>query len=54
MAQHLLAGAAYTRYLLMGAILLLVMRFAPKGLLPERRITPAATPHDSTPHAQKK
>ncbi|MCB9928186.1 MAG: branched-chain amino acid ABC transporter permease [Alphaproteobacteria bacterium] len=53
-AQHLLAGAAYTRYLLMGAILLLVMRFAPKGLLPERRITPAATPHDSTPHAQKK
>jgi branched-chain amino acid transport system permease protein len=35
-AQHLLAGAAYTRYLLMGAILLLVMRFAPKGLIPER------------------
>ncbi|GHD59860.1 branched-chain amino acid ABC transporter permease [Thalassobaculum fulvum] len=36
LAQHLLAGAAYTRYLLMGAILLLVMRFAPKGLIPER------------------
>jgi branched-chain amino acid transport system permease protein len=35
-ARHLVAGAAYTRYLLMGAILLLVMRFAPKGLIPER------------------
>ncbi len=36
LAQHLISGAAYTRYLLMGAILLLVMRFAPKGLIPER------------------
>ncbi len=36
LAQHLVAGAAYTRYLLMGAILLLVMRFAPRGLIPER------------------
>ncbi|PJK28827.1 branched-chain amino acid ABC transporter permease [Minwuia thermotolerans] len=36
LSQHLVAGAAYTRYLLMGAILLLVMRFAPKGLIPER------------------
>ena len=36
LAEHLVAGAAYTRYLLMGAILLLVMRFAPKGLIPER------------------
>ena len=35
-ALHLQAGAAYTRYLLMGAILLLVMRFAPRGLIPER------------------
>lgn len=35
-ADHLLLGAAYTRYLLMGAILLVVMRFAPKGLIPER------------------
>lgn len=35
-ADHLMLGAAYTRYLLMGAILLLVMRFAPKGLIPER------------------
>ncbi|MFC6856818.1 branched-chain amino acid ABC transporter permease [Marivibrio halodurans] len=36
LAQHLVNGAAYTRYLLMGAILLLVMRFAPRGLIPER------------------
>lgn len=36
LAQHLVRGAAYTRYLLMGAILLLVMRFAPGGLIPER------------------
>lgn len=36
LAEHLQMGAAYTRYLLMGAILLLVMRFAPKGLIPER------------------
>jgi branched-chain amino acid transport system permease protein len=35
-AQHLISGAPYTRYLLMGAILLVVMRFAPKGLIPER------------------
>jgi branched-chain amino acid transport system permease protein len=31
-----MAGSVYMRYLLMGAILLLVMRFAPKGLIPER------------------
>jgi len=36
LAEHLVAGAPYTRYLLMGAILLLVMRFAPRGLIPER------------------
>ena len=36
LAEHLMSGAAYTRYLLMGAILLCVMRFAPKGLIPER------------------
>ncbi len=36
LAEHLVRGAAYTRYLLMGAILLLVMRFAPRGLIPER------------------
>ncbi len=36
LAQHLIAGAAYTRLVLMGAILLAVMRFAPKGLIPER------------------
>ena len=34
--QHLVNGAAYTRYVLMGAILLVVMRFAPRGLIPER------------------
>ena len=34
--DHLIAGAAYTRHILMGAILLLVMRFAPGGLIPER------------------
>ena len=34
--DHLVAGAAYTRLILMGAILLAVMRFAPKGLIPER------------------
>ena len=33
---HLLESAAYTRLILMGAILLLVMRFAPRGLIPER------------------
>ena len=37
LADHLIFGAAYTRYLLMGAILLLVMRFAPKGLISERQ-----------------
>jgi len=34
--QHLIASAAYTRLILMGAILLVVMRFSPKGLIPER------------------
>ena len=34
--QHLIASAAYTRLIMMGVILLLVMRFAPKGLIPER------------------
>ena len=36
LAKHLVAGSVYMRYLLMGAILLLVMRFAPKGLIPEK------------------
>jgi len=36
LADHLVAGSVYMRYLLMGAILLLVMRFAPKGLIPEK------------------
>jgi branched-chain amino acid transport system permease protein len=34
--QHLIANAAYTRLIMMGAILLLVMRFFPRGLIPER------------------
>lgn len=34
--EHLIAGAAYTRLLMMGTILLVVMRFAPRGLIPER------------------
>jgi branched-chain amino acid transport system permease protein len=33
---HLLDAAAYMRPLLMGLILLLVMRFAPRGLIPEK------------------
>ena len=33
---HLLDAAAHTRLMTMGAILLLVMRFAPRGLLPGR------------------
>ncbi|MCY4051991.1 MAG: branched-chain amino acid ABC transporter permease [Gammaproteobacteria bacterium] len=34
--NHLVENAAQTRLILMGAILLMVMRFAPKGLIPER------------------
>jgi len=34
--EHLVSGAVYVRFVLMGAILLLVMRFAPRGLIPER------------------
>ncbi|MDH3693481.1 MAG: branched-chain amino acid ABC transporter permease [Gammaproteobacteria bacterium] len=34
--EHLIASAAYTRLIMMGAILLVVMRFAPRGLIPER------------------
>ncbi|TQS72834.1 branched-chain amino acid ABC transporter permease [Rhodobacteraceae bacterium] len=33
---HILESAAQMRYLAMGVILLLVLRFAPRGLLPER------------------
>ncbi|HSG56233.1 MAG TPA: branched-chain amino acid ABC transporter permease [Paracoccaceae bacterium] len=50
LAEHLVAGAAYTRYLLMGGILLVVMRFAPKGLIPEQHITTASdTPSRKAP-----
>ncbi len=34
--QHLLASAAYMRLLTMGVALLLMLRFAPRGLIPER------------------
>jgi branched-chain amino acid transport system permease protein len=34
--QHLLAAGPHIRFLLMGLILLLVLRFAPQGLIPER------------------
>jgi len=34
--SHLVNNAPYMRFLLMGAILLVVMRFAPRGLIPER------------------
>ncbi len=33
---HLINSAAYTRLIMMGGLLLVVMRFAPKGLIPER------------------
>ena len=34
--QHLLAASPHLRLFLMGLILLLVLRFAPQGLIPER------------------
>ena len=34
--QHLLEAAPHLRLLLMGALLLTVLRFSPKGLIPER------------------
>ena len=33
---HLLDSIPYFRYLIMGAILLIIMRFRPKGILPEK------------------
>lgn len=35
--QHLIASAAHMRLMMMGLILLLVLRFTPKGLIPEAR-----------------
>ena len=35
--SHLLASAAHMRHVVMGLVLLLVMRFAPHGLIPEER-----------------
>lgn len=34
--QHLLDSAAHMRFIVMGLVLLLVLRFAPRGLVPER------------------
>ena len=34
--EHLLDGAAYMRLLTMGVVLLLVLRFSPRGLIPEK------------------
>ena len=34
---HLLGSAPYMRLFVMGAILLVVMRFSPRGIIPERR-----------------
>jgi len=34
--DHLMDAAAHMRLLTMGLILLLVLRFSPRGLLPER------------------
>ncbi|MCC5989741.1 MAG: branched-chain amino acid ABC transporter permease [Pararhodobacter sp.] len=34
--EHLLTQAAHTRLIIMGAALLLMLRFAPRGLIPER------------------
>jgi branched-chain amino acid transport system permease protein len=34
--QHLLESAAHMRLLTMGLVLLLVLRFSPRGLMPER------------------
>ena len=35
---HLMESVAHMRYMTMGIILLLVLRFAPKGLLPEEKL----------------
>jgi branched-chain amino acid transport system permease protein len=34
--MHLIDSAAHMRLLTMGVVLLLVLRFSPKGLLPEK------------------
>jgi branched-chain amino acid transport system permease protein len=34
--EHLLKSAAHMRLMMMGVILLLVLRFTPKGLIPEK------------------
>ncbi|HJP06997.1 MAG TPA: hypothetical protein QF882_06045, partial [Arenicellales bacterium] len=34
---HLIENAAHTRLMTMGLVLLLVLRFSPRGLIPERQ-----------------
>jgi branched-chain amino acid transport system permease protein len=34
--EHLLGSVAHMRLMTMGAILLLVLRFSPRGLIPEK------------------
>ena len=34
--QHLIQSAAYFRFLLVGIGLLIIMRYRPKGLIPEK------------------
>ncbi|MBX2839198.1 MAG: branched-chain amino acid ABC transporter permease [Gammaproteobacteria bacterium] len=41
--EHLINNAAHMRLMLMGIILLLVLRFSPKGLLPERVRRPGSS-----------
>ena len=33
---HLINSVPYFRYLIMGSVLLLIMRYRPKGILPEK------------------
>ena len=41
--MHLLDSAVYARPIIMGTLLLLVLRFRPRGMLPEQRIRPLVT-----------
>ena len=34
--SHLIDSIPYFRYLIMGSVLLLIMRYRPKGILPEK------------------
>ena len=47
---HLLDSAAQMRYMTMGLILLLVLRFSPKGLIPEQRLKTSGAQLDPKAH----